>query len=75
MDIETIFKITPPIHNNYAYFQSGGFSPKLEPVTEEVIRLMQYQNRGPAIPEISTKMLDVFEDTRKKVAKALGGSS
>ena len=72
MDIETILKITPPIHNNYAYFQSGGFSPKLEPVTEEVIRLMQYQNRGPAIPEISTKMLDVFEDTRKKVAKALG---
>lgn len=73
MDIATIQNITPTV-DGYAYFQSGGFSPKLEPVTEEVIRLMRYQNRGPAVPEISSKMLEIFEETRVKVGKALNAS-
>jgi selenocysteine lyase/cysteine desulfurase len=64
-----------PDTNGYAYFSTSGFSPKLEPVTEEVVRWMRFQNRGPAIPAVVAKMSQVLEDVRIKVAGVLNAEA
>jgi hypothetical protein len=48
VQIGDIRRLTPAIEN-CAYFQTSGFSPKPEPVIEEVVRWMHYQNQGPAL--------------------------
>lgn len=63
-------KLTPA-SEKYAYFQTSGFSPKPEPVTEEVIRWLRFVNQGPALPEVYREMTQRFEATRSKVAESL----
>ena len=74
MNLSDIRRMTPST-DGYAYFQTSGFSPKLEPVVEEVIRLMRFQARGPALPGIHERMLEVFEATRATVARALNADA
>lgn len=70
MNISDIRRLTPATEN-YAYFQTSGFSPKPEPVIDEVVRLIRYVSQGPAVPEIAEKMNAIFEATRGKVAQSL----
>ncbi|MFN8488490.1 MAG: aminotransferase class V-fold PLP-dependent enzyme [Caldilineaceae bacterium] len=70
MNISDIRRLTPATEN-YAYFQTSGFSPKPEPVIDEVVRLLRYVSQGPAVPEIAEKMNTIFEATRAKVAQSL----
>lgn len=70
MNLSDIRRLTPAIEN-YAYFQTSGFSPKPEPVIEEVIRLTRFYSQGPALPHIYEKMQGVLEATRAKVAQSL----
>ena len=70
MNISDIRRLTPATEN-YAYFQTSGFSPKPEPVIDEVVRLIRYVSQGPAVPEIAEKMNAIFEATRSKVAQSL----
>ena len=57
MQLSDVRRLTP-ITQEYAYFQSSGFSPKMEPVIEETNRWAQFQNAGGAAPGIHEKMLD-----------------
>ena len=70
MNIADIRRLTPATEN-YAYFQTSGFSPKPGPVIDEVVRLTRYHSQGPALPQIYEKMMAVFEATRSKVAHSL----
>ncbi|CAN5726650.1 aminotransferase class V-fold PLP-dependent enzyme [soil metagenome] len=74
MNISDIRALTP-IVNEYAYFQTSGFSPTLEPVIDEVERWARYQNRAPALPEVYAQIINLFEAARGKVAKALGADA
>ena len=74
MQLSDIRRLTP-ITQEYAYFQSSGFSPKMEPVIEETNRWAHFQNAGGAAPGIHEKMLDGFEATRDKVAKSMNADS
>ncbi|MCX6047173.1 MAG: aminotransferase class V-fold PLP-dependent enzyme [Chloroflexi bacterium] len=74
MNISDIRALTP-IVQEYAYFQTSGFSPTLEPVIDEVERWARYQNRAPALPEVYTQMINLFEAARGKVANALGADA
>ena len=74
MQLSDIRRLTP-ITQEYAYFQSSGFSPKMEPVIEETNRWAHFQNAGGAAPGINEKMLDEFEATREKVAKSMNADS
>ncbi len=74
MQLSDIRQLTP-ITQEYAYFQSSGFSPKMEPVIEETNRWAHFQNAGGAAPGIHEKMLDGFEATRDKVAKSMNADS
>lgn len=67
MNISDIRRLTPATEN-YAYFQTSGFSPKPEPVIEEVVRLTRFVSQGPAIPDVYQKINEIFEATRSKVA-------
>jgi len=58
-----------------AYFQTGGFSPKPQPVIEEVIKYLKLQSQGPAIDWIHEQMMEMYEDVRAKVAQALNADS
>lgn len=71
MNLSDIRRLTPVI-DNYAYFQTSGYSPKLEPVLDEVVRLMRFESQGPAILEVYNKISEAFEGTRVKVAKSIG---
>ena len=64
-----------PITQEYAYFQSSGFSPKMELVIEETNRWAHFQNSGGAAPGIHEKMMDGFEATRDKVAESMNADS
>lgn len=70
MDIADIRRLTPATEN-CAYFQTSGFSPKPEPVIEEVIRWMRFQNQGPALPWVHEEMQNMLENTRARVARNL----
>ncbi len=74
MQLPDIRRLTP-ITQEYAYFQSSGFSPKMEPVIEETNRWAHFQNSGGAAPGIHEKMLDGFEATRDKVAQSMNADS
>jgi len=74
MNVADIRRLTPATEN-YAYFQTSGFSPKPDPVIEEVVRLTRFYSQGPAIPGIYTKMLEILEETRAKVAQSLNATA
>ena len=74
MQLSDIRRLTP-ITQEYAYFQSSGFSPKMEPVIEETNRWARFHNAGGAAPGINEKMLDGFEATRDKVARSMNADS
>ena len=74
MQLSDIRSLTP-ITQEYAYFQSSGFSPKMEPVIEETNRWAQFHNAGGAAPGINEKMLAGFEATRDKVAQSMNADS
>lgn len=73
MDLSDIRRLTPAVQN-YTYFQTSGFSPKPEPVIEEVIRWLRFQNQGPASSEIHPAILAMFEGVREKVGRVLNAS-
>jgi L-cysteine/cystine lyase len=70
MRIQDIRRLTPCVED-YAYFQTSGFSPKPEPVIDEVIRWMRFQNQGPALPGVGDKMRELRDQTRSCVAGSL----
>jgi len=74
MQLTDVRRLTP-ITQEYAYFQSSGFSPKMEPVIEETNRWARFQNAGGAAPGINEKMLEGFEATREKVARSMNAGS
>ena len=74
MNVADIRRLTPATEN-YAYFQTSGFSPKPDPVIEEVVRLTRFYSQGPALPGIYAKMLDILESTRAKVAQSLNATA
>ena len=74
MNVSDIRRMTPAT-DGYAYFQTSGFSPKLEPVVDEVVRLTRFHSHGPALPGVHERMLEVFEATRTKVANTLHASA
>ena len=74
MQLADIRRLTP-IAQEYAYFQSSGFSPKMEPVIAETNRWARFQNEGGAAPGVHEKMLEGFEATREKVARSMNADS
>ena len=70
MQLSDICRLTP-ITQEYAYFQSSGFSPKMAPVIEETNRWAPFQNSGAAAAGIHEKMLAGFEATRDKAAQSM----
>lgn len=70
MKLSDIRRLTPATED-YAYFQTSGFSPKPEPVIDEVIRLTRLVSQGPALPAVFQTMNAVLEATRAKVAQSL----
>ena len=74
MQLSDVRRLTP-ITQEYAYFQSSGFSPKMEPVIKETNRWAQFQNAGGAAPGIHEKMLEGFEATREKVAQSMNADA
>lgn len=74
MNVSDIRRMTPAT-DGYVYFQTSGFSPKLKPVVDEVVHLFRFVSRGPALPGVHQRMLEVFEATRDKVAHSLNASA
>ena len=74
MELSDVRRLTPAVQN-IAYFCTSGFSPKPEPVVEEVARWVKFQNQGPALPHVAAKMNEKFEETRAKVATAFNADS
>ncbi|MFZ4656737.1 MAG: aminotransferase class V-fold PLP-dependent enzyme [Caldilineaceae bacterium] len=74
MNVTDIRRLTPAIEN-YAYFQTSGFSPKPEPVIDEVVRLTRFYSQGPALPGVYNKLQEVLEATRAKVAQSLNATA
>ena len=70
MNLSDIRRVTPATEA-HAYFQTSGFSPKPEPVVEEVIRWLRFQNQGPALGWVINDMLEMLEETRTKVAQTI----
>ena len=70
MEIGDIRRLAPAVEN-CAYYQTSGFPPKLEPVIEEVVRWMHFQNQGPAVARVSGEMDRQLERTRERVAANL----
>ncbi len=70
MKLHDVRRLTP-ITQEYAYFQSSGFSPKMEPVIEETARWARFHNAGAVAPGIHDKVLKAFEETREKVARSI----
>ena len=74
MNVTDIRRLTPATEN-YAYFQTSGFSPKPEPVIDEVVRLTRFYSQGPALPGVYSKLQEVLETTRAKVAQSLNATA
>ncbi len=74
MELSAIRHLTP-ITQEYAYFQTSGFSPKMEPVIAEMARWARYHNAGAAAPGVHEKILAEFETTREKVARSINADS
>lgn len=74
MNVADIRRLTPATEN-YAYFQTSGFSPKPEPVIDEVVRLTRFYSQGPALPGVYNKLQEVLEATRAKVAQSLNATA
>jgi L-cysteine/cystine lyase len=74
MRIGDIRALLPGI-DDYAYFQTSGFSPKPQPVIDEVIHWLRFQAHGPALPHIHTPLADAVEQTRARLAGAIGADS
>lgn len=74
MNVADIRRLTPATEN-YAYFQTSGFSPKPEPVIDEVVRLTRFYSQGPALPGVYSKLQEVLEATRAKVAQSLNATA
>ena len=70
MEIADIRRLTPAVEN-CAYYQTSGFSPKPEPVIEEVVRWIRFQNQGPALSWVNQRVQDQLEKTRSHVACTL----
>jgi selenocysteine lyase/cysteine desulfurase len=70
VDIRDVRRLTPAVEN-CAYFQTSGSSPKPQPVLDEVVRWMRFQNHGPALPWVQDEMLTVSEQTRRRVAQTI----
>ena len=70
MKLHDVRRLTP-ITQEYAYFQSSGFSPKMEPVIEETARWARFHNAGAVAPGVHDKVLNAFEETREKVARSI----
>ena len=70
MKLHDVRRLTP-ITQEYAYFQSSGFSPKMEPVIEETTRWARFHNAGAVAPGVHDKVLNAFEETREKVARSI----
>lgn len=74
MNLSDVRRVTPITHE-YAYFQTSGFSPKMEPVLEETGHWARYHNAGAAVPGVHDKLLAEFEATREKVARSIHADS
>ena len=74
MDIADIRRMTPAV-DNCAYFQTSGFSPKPEPVIEEMIRWIRFQNQGPAMGWVSQDVEGMFQGVHARVAANLGADA
>ncbi|MBZ0295334.1 MAG: aminotransferase class V-fold PLP-dependent enzyme [Anaerolineae bacterium] len=62
------------ISDGYAYFQTGGFSPKPQPVIDEVVRWLRFQAQGPALQQIFNPTAEMLETVRAQVAAAVHAS-
>jgi selenocysteine lyase/cysteine desulfurase len=74
MKLHDVRRLTP-ITQEYAYFQSSGFSPKMEPVIEETARWARFHNAGAVAPGVHDKVLNAFEGTREKVARSINADT
>ena len=74
MELSDIRRLTP-ITQEYAYFQSSGFSPKMEPVIEETLRWARFHNAGAAAPGVHEEIMKEFEATREKVARSMNAEA
>jgi len=74
MELSDVRRLTPAVQK-IAYFCASGFSPKPDPVVEEVAHWIKFQNQGPALPHVAAKMNEKFEETRAKVAMAFHADS
>ncbi len=63
-----------PDLDGFAYFQTSGFSPKLTPIIDEVIRSLRIQSRGPALPFVARKLQQQMQETRGKVADTINAT-
>ncbi len=63
-----------PDLDGFAYFQTSGFSPKLTPIIDEVIRSLRIQSRGPALPFVARKLQQQMQETRSKVADTINAT-
>jgi selenocysteine lyase/cysteine desulfurase len=61
--------------DEYAYFQTSGFSPKPQLVIDEVVRWLRFQARGPALPHIHEPLAREVEQTRARLARAIGAEA
>ncbi|MCY3714763.1 MAG: aminotransferase class V-fold PLP-dependent enzyme [Gemmatimonadetes bacterium] len=63
-----------PDLDGYAYFQTSGFSPKLNPVVDEVVHWLKFQSRGPALPFVTRQIEELKRDIRGKVARTVNAT-
>jgi cysteine desulfurase/selenocysteine lyase len=70
MQLSDVRRLTP-ITQEYAYFQTSGFSPKMDTVIEETARWARYHNSGGVAPGVHDAVMAGFEATRTKVARTL----
>ncbi len=61
-----------PVTGQSVYFQHGGIGPSPKPVIEEVKRLLDFQNEGPADPRYVGALGKAEDSCRPLVAEALG---
>ncbi|MCY3773213.1 MAG: aminotransferase class V-fold PLP-dependent enzyme [Gemmatimonadetes bacterium] len=63
-----------PDMDGYAYFQTSGFSPKLNPVVDEVVHWLKFQSRGPALPFVAQRIEELKQDIRGRVARTINAT-
>ena len=74
LQLSNVRRLTPITHE-YAYLQSSGLSPKMEPVIDETNRWAQFQNAGGAAPGIHEEMLEGFGATQEKFALSMNADA